>query len=219
MIEKKCAVIGLGLFGMAVAKTLSEQNCEVMVVDNDEEKLQEIVDYVTYAICADVTEPKAWNAIDLENIDVAVIAISENMEGSIIAAMHVLEKKVPYIIAKAISEIHGRVLEKIGVNEIIYPEREMGKRVARNLTNTGVADVFEISDMFSMIDVEIPKAWVGHSLIELKIREKHHVNVVAVCKEEEVNVSYKPSDPLPVGGKLILVGNNVDLSKIVAMKK
>ncbi|MDO4519367.1 MAG: TrkA family potassium uptake protein [Eubacteriales bacterium] len=219
MVEKKCAVIGLGLFGMAVAQTLAEANCEVLVVDNEEEKLQEVVDFATYAICADVTEPKAWKAIDLENIDVVIIAISENMEASIIAAMNVLEQNVPYVIAKAISKIHGRVLEKLGVNEVIYPEMEMGKRVARNLTNTGVAEVFEISDTFSMIDVEIPKAWGGKTLQELKIRDKYHVNVVAVCETDKVDVGYNPMQGLPEKCKLILVGNNTDLEKVISLPK
>lgn len=134
MKKQSFAVIGLGQFGRALAVTLAEADCDVLAIDDDEEKIREIAHKVVYAVRADVREPKILHSLGVQNVDVAIIAVAENMEASISAAMQAKDLEVPYVIAKAAGEFHGRILEKLGVDEIIYPERSMGITVAKELT-------------------------------------------------------------------------------------
>lgn len=213
MKEKSYAVIGLGLFGMAVATTLAEANCDVLAIDDNEENVQDIAQKVTYAVKADVREPGILKTLGLQNVDVAVIAVAENMEASIVATMQAKELGVPFVMAKAMNELHGRILEKIGADKVISPEKSMGVRVARNLLSSGFVDMFELSSEFSMAEFRIPKEWIGRTLRELKIREKYNINLIAVKQGENVNVNFGPEESLPSGCTLIAVGKNCDLNR------
>ena len=145
MKDKSFAVIGLGQFGMTLAQTLAESNCDVLAIDDKEENIQEVADKVTYAVKADVREPGVLKSLGVQDVDVAVIAVAENMEASIIATMQAKELGVPFVLAKAMNSLHGRILSKIGADEVIYPEQSMGLRVARNLMSSGFVDIFELS--------------------------------------------------------------------------
>lgn len=213
MKEKSYAVIGLGLFGMAVATTLAEANCDVLAIDDNEENVQDIAQKVTYAVKADVREPGILKTLGLQNVDVAVIAVAENMEASIVATMQAKELGVPFVMAKAMNELHGRILEKIGADKVISPEKSMGVRVARNLLSSGFVDMFELSSEFSMAEFRIPKEWIGRTLRELKIREKYNINLIAVKQGENVNVNFGPEESLPSDCTLIAVGKNCDLNR------
>ena len=213
MKEKSYAVIGLGLFGMAVATTLAEANCDVLAIDDNEENVQDIAQKVTYAVKADVREPGILKTLGLQNVDVAVIAVAENMEASIVATMQAKELGVPFVMAKAMNELHGRILEKIGADKVISPEKSMGVRVARNLLSSGFVDMFELSSEFSMAEFRVPKEWVGRTLRELKIREKYNINLIAVKQGENVNVNFDPEESLPSDCTLIAVGKNCDLNR------
>ncbi|MDD7220353.1 MAG: TrkA family potassium uptake protein [Clostridia bacterium] len=214
MKEKSYAVIGLGLFGMAVATTLAEANCDVLAIDDNEENVQDIAQKVTYAVKADVREPGILKTLGLQNVDVAVIAVAENMEASIVATMQAKELGVPFVMAKAMNELHGRILEKIGADKVISPEKSMGVRVARNLLSSGFVDMFELSSEFSMAEFRVPKEWVGRTLRELKIREKYNINLIAVKQGENVNVNFDPEESLPSDCTLIAVGKNCDLNRV-----
>ena len=213
MKEKSYAVIGLGLFGMAVATTLAEANCDVLAIDDNEENVQDIAQKVAYAVKADVREPGILKTLGLQNVDVAVIAVAENMEASIVATMQAKELGVPFVMAKAMNELHGRILEKIGADKVISPEKSMGVRVARNLLSSGFVDMFELSSEFSMAEFRIPKEWIGRTLRELKIREKYNINLIAVKQGENVNVNFGPEESLPSDCTLIAVGKNCDLNR------
>lgn len=213
MKEKSYAVIGLGLFGMAVATTLAEANCDVLAIDDNEENVQDIAQKVAYAVKADVREPGILKTLGLQNVDVAVIAVAENMEASIVATMQAKELGVPFVMAKAMNELHGRILEKIGADKVISPEKSMGVRVARNLLSSGFVDMFELSSEFSMAEFRVPKDWVGRTLRELKIREKYNINLIAVKQGENVNVNFDPEESLPSDCTLIAVGKNCDLNR------
>lgn len=212
MSEKIYAVIGLGQFGMTVAKTLEEANCEVLAVDINEEKVQEVADKVTYAVRADVREPGALESLGIGNVDVAIIAVSQNMEASIMATIQAKDLKVPLVIAKASGNLHGRILSKTGADQVIYPEQSMGVRVANNLLTTGFVDVFELSSEFSMAEFVIPDSWVGRTLRDLNVRKKYHINVIGLKIGEDVDVDINPEDPLPAEGTVIAVGRNSDLN-------
>lgn len=213
MKEKSYAVIGLGQFGMSVAETLAESDCDVLAIDAREENIQEIADKVTYAVRADVREPEVLRTLGVQNVDVAVIAVAENMEASIMATMQAKELGVPYVLAKAMNALHGKILEKIGADRVIYPEQSMGLRVARNLMSGGFLDVFELSTEFSMAEFRIPDEWVGKSLSEIRLREQHHINLVAVKHGDSVNVNLNPAEKLEAGCILVAVGKNEDLNK------
>ena len=219
MKEKSYAVIGLGQFGMSVAETLAESDCDVLAIDAREENIQEIADKVTYAVRADVREPEVLRALGVQNVDVAVIAVAENMEASIMATMQAKELGVPYVLAKAMNALHGKILEKIGADRVIYPEQSMGLRVARNLMSGGFLDVFELSAEFSMAEFTIPDNWVGKSLMELNVRERFHINIIGIKQGENVTVDLKPSEPLPDRCSIIAIGKNKDLNAEPAFMK
>lgn len=208
MKEKSYAVIGLGQFGMSVAETLAESDCDVLAIDAREENIQEIADKVTYAVRADVREPEVLRALGVQNVDVAVIAVAENMEASIMATMQAKELGVPYVLAKAMNALHGKILEKIGADRVIYPEQSMGLRVARNLMSGGFLDVFELSTEFSMAEFPVPTEWIGKSLQELQLRESHDINIIAIKVGDDVEINLDPVKPLEADWHLMAIGKN-----------
>ena len=214
MKEKSYAVIGLGQFGMSVAETLAESDCDVLAIDAREENIQEIADKVTYAVRADVREPEVLRALGVQNVDVAVIAVAENMEASIMATMQAKELGVPYVLAKAMNALHGKILEKIGADRVIYPEQSMGLRVARNLMSGGFLDVFELSTEFSMAEFPVPTEWIGKSLQELQLRESHDINIIAVKVGDDVEINLDPVKPLEADWHLMAIGKNKVLERL-----
>ncbi|MDC7287298.1 TrkA family potassium uptake protein [Blautia schinkii] len=216
MKDKSFAVIGLGQFGTALATTLAESNYDVLVIDDKEENIQEIAEKVTYAVKADVREPGILQSLGVQNVDVAIVAVSENIEASITATMQAKELGVPFVMAKATNGLHGRILNKIGADEVIYPEQSMGLRVAKNLMSSGFLDIFELSSEFSMAEFLIPDEWVGKTLSELGIREKFHINVIGVKQGDDVDVNPRPNVSLPSDCTVIAIGKNRDLNKASA---
>lgn len=205
-MKKQFAVFGLGSFGRSVALTLENLGCDVVVVDKSYEKIQEISDLVSYAMRADVSDPDALQTLGGRNLDGAVVAVSESLEASIMATILSKEMGIPYVLAKAKDDLQGAILEKVGADAIVYPERDMGSRVAKSLMSTAFADWIELSSEYSMAEVVVPDKWVGKSLSELKIRELYKINVVGIIRQEEVDVTMDPNEPLPAGGILILIG-------------
>ena len=214
MKEKSYAVIGLGQFGMSVAETLADSDCDVLAIDAREESIQEIADKVTYAVRADVREPEVLRTLGVQNVDVAVIAVAENMEASIMATMQAKELGVPYVMAKAMNALHGKILEKIGADRVIYPEQSMGLRVARNLMSGGFLDVFELSTEFSMAEFPVPAEWVGKSLQELQLRESHDINIIAIKVGDDVEINLDPVKPLEADWHLMAIGKNKVLERL-----
>ena len=218
MKNKSFAVIGLGQFGMTLAVTLAESDCDVLAIDDKEENIEEISEKVTYAVKADVREPGILKALGVQNVD-AIIAVAENLEASISATMQAKDLGVPFVVAKSMNSLHGRILDKIGADKIIYPEQAMGLRVARNLLSGGYLDVFELSAEFSMAEFSIPESWVGKSLIDLNVRERFHINIIGIKQGENVTVDLKPSEPLPDRCSIIAIGKNKDLNAEPAFMK
>lgn len=215
-MKKQFAVFGLGSFGRSVALTLENLGCDVVVVDKSYEKIQEISDLVSYAMRADVSDPDALQTLGGRNLDGAVVAVSESLEASIMATILSKEMGIPYVLAKAKDDLQGAILEKVGADAIVYPERDMGNRVAKSLMSTAFADWIELSSEYSMAEVVVPDKWVGKSLSELKIRELYKINVVGIIRQEEVDVTMDPNEPLPAGGILILIGATEVLEKFHA---
>ncbi|MDD3219974.1 MAG: TrkA family potassium uptake protein [Lachnospiraceae bacterium] len=217
MVKKQFAVFGLGKFGKSVAESLADAGYEVIAVDMDEEKVQDISDKVTYAARADVTEPGVMESLGVKNVDAAVVAISTNMEASIMATILAKEAGVPYVMNKATSQMHAKVLKKIGSDEVIFPEKAMGNRVAKKLMTGNFLDLFELSESFSMVEAIAPKEWVGKNLKELNVRTRHGVNIIGIKTGDKVDVKVNPDEPIQENSTLIMVGKNIDLTKILEL--
>ena len=213
MARKEFAVFGLGEFGRSVALTLAKNGCEVMAIDSSSEKVQEIADSVTHAVKADATDMDVVRSLGLNNLDAVVIAIGNNLEASIMATIISKECGVPYVLAKASNDIHAAVLRKGGADEIIYPEKAMGVRTARNLMSGNFLDFIELSKSFSMVEITPPPSWVGKSLRELDLRKKG-LNVIACKQGDNVITQLDPDTVLREGDDFIIVGQNEALNRI-----
>lgn len=217
-MSKQFAVLGLGSFGWSVALTLEKMGCDVLVIDDSFEKIQEISEKVSYALKADVTDPEALESLGGRNLDGAVIAVSENFEASIMATLLCKDIGIPLVVAKAKDDLQGTILKKVGADVVVYPEIDMGSRVAKNLAAREFMDWIELSEDYSMVEAVVPEPWRGRCLADLKVRERFGINVVGIIIEKEVDVAFDPQKPLPADGVLILVGANDVLQKFDAKK-
>ncbi|WP_099467225.1 potassium channel family protein [Konateibacter massiliensis] len=208
MRMKEFAVFGLGEFGKSVALNLAKSGCEVLAVDKDSEKVSEIADEVTYAVTADVADFNVLKSLGINNLDGVIVAMAESLEASIMATIFAKELGVPYVMAKAYTEVQATVLRKVGADAIAFPEYEMGLRIAKNLVSGHFMDFVELSSKFSMVEMELPHSWEGRTLRELNPRDRLKVNVIAVRTGEDVTVNPNPDLPFEKGQILIIVGDN-----------
>lgn len=213
MKRKEFAVLGLGEFGRSVALNLAQGGASVLAVDNCEECVQMVADDVTYAVKADLTDPETLRMVGIQNMDVAVVCISDNLEASILATIISKESGVPFVMAKARDELQASVLRKVGADQIIFPERSMGVRIARNLIAGNFVDIIELSSKFSMVEVGVPGKWAGKTLRELNLRSVG-LNMIAKKEEDEVKMVLEPDQVLKQGDIYILVGSNEALARI-----
>ena len=214
MKEKQFAVLGLGRFGEALAITLSELGCNVVVVDNDEEKIQNIANLVTYAVQADVTDINALKSIGLKNVDAVVVSITSDINSSIMGIVNAQELGINEIYGKANNAQREKVLLKLGVKKVFSPERDMGERVAHNLFSGDFIDILELDTNHSIVEVESLHIWEGKNLEQLNLREKHGLNVIAIRSLDVLNASPLASDVIHAGDKLIVMGENRSINEI-----
>lgn len=214
MAKKQYIVIGLGRFGLSVAKTLYALDNDVLVIDSNEEAVQEIADSVTHAVQMDATDEGALRSLGIRNFDVAVITIGKDIQSSIMVTLLIKELGVKYIIAKAHNELHAKVLYKIGADRVILPEKDMGVRVAHNLVSSSILDYIELSPDYSIAEIVSPGEWHGKTLRELNVRVKYGINVMAIKKEKDINVSPGADDRVEPGDIIVAIGGSDDLSKL-----
>ncbi|HZK25777.1 MAG TPA: TrkA family potassium uptake protein [Oscillospiraceae bacterium] len=215
MKAKQFAVIGMGRFGSSVASTLYEMGHDVLAIDSEEEKVENIVEKVTHAVVADTTSEAALKSLGITNFDVVIVAIGEDIQASILTTLVLKELGVKHIVAKAKAMQHGKVLQKIGADRIVFPERDMGIRVAHNLVANNVLDFIELSPDYSIMEIIVPDEMVGKSLLELDLRGKYGANVMAIRSEDrKINVSPIATDRLHAGDILIVLGNNDNMQKL-----
>lgn len=218
-MEKQYAVLGLGSFGESVALTLENMGCDVLVMDESYEKIQDISDKVSYAMKADVADPDALQALGGKNLDGVVVAVSENLEAGIMATMLCKEMGIPLVVAKAKNKLQGAILKRVGADRIVYPEIEMGSRVAKSLVSREFMDWIELSNDYSMVEIAVPDKWVGRTLVDINVRERLGINVVGIIINGKIDVTLDPQKPLPEGGILIVIGANDVLEKFDSKKK
>ena len=208
------AVFGLGRYGMATAKELSAAGAQVLAVDLNEQTVQAAAASLPLVKCADVTDPAVLEMLGIGNFDVVIIAMAEHMEACVMAVMLCKEAGVPTVIVKCASETHGRLLSRVGADQVVIPESESGTRMARNLLSSGFVDMMELSGDVSLIEVPVKAEWVGKSLIELNLRKKYNINVVAVKNGEAIDVTIDPAAPLQEGGSLVVIAETAKLHKL-----
>ena len=218
-MEKQYAVLGLGSFGESVALTLENMGCDVLVMDDSYEKIQDISDKVSYAMKADISDPDALQALGGKNLDGVVVAVSENLEAGIMATMLCKEMGIPLVVAKAKNKLQGAILQRVGADRIVYPEIEMGSRVAKSLVSRELMDWIELSNDYSMVEIAVPDKWVGRTLVDINVRERLGINVVGIIINGKIDATLDPQKPLPEGGILIVIGANDVLEKFDSKKK
>lgn len=211
---KQFVVIGCGRFGSSIASTLNSLGHEVLAIDADEDKVKDISEFVTYAIQADVTDENALKELGIRNFDVVIVSIGSNYQASIMATLIAKELGVKKVIAKAHDALHGKVLSKIGADKIIYPERDMGVRVAHNLVSSNILDFIELSSDYSILEINALEQWENKTLKELRLPSKFGINVMAIKRGKDINVSPYADDMIIKGDILIVIGSTEDIDKI-----
>ncbi|HOJ76911.1 MAG TPA: TrkA family potassium uptake protein [Bacillota bacterium] len=214
-MAKQYAVIGLGRFGTSVARTLYKLGQEVLAIDTSEDRLRYLADEVTHTLLADSTDANVLKNIGIKNFDVVVVAIGENVQANIMTVLLLKELGVPYVVAKALNKMQGRVLEKVGADRVVYPERDMGKRVAHNLVSSNLIDYIELTQEFRISEILAKKEMFGKSLKSINFRSKYNVNVVLIKRASgEVLFSPGADDIIEVGDVLVLAGDRNSLDRL-----
>lgn len=214
MAGKQFVIIGLGRFGFSVAETLYALGNDVLAIDMDEDLVQEISDNVTHAVQMDATDENALKTLGIRNFDVAVVTIGSNIQASVMVTLLVKELGVKYIIAKGHSDLHAKVLYKIGADKVVLPEKDMGVRVAHNLVSASILDYIELSPDYSIMEIQSLNEWAGSTLNELRLRSKYGINVMAIKKGDEINISPSAEDIIEEGDVIVAIGSGDDLSKL-----
>lgn len=212
---KSYIVFGCGKFGSSVAKTLSELGNEVMIVDINLDFIEDIADYVTTAIQCDVMDQNATSEMGLKNFDAAVVAIGSNFEAAIMSTVLAKEAGIEYIVAKAMNNRQALILKKLGADKIIFPERDMGVRVAHNLSASNLMDFIQLSPDYSIAEFLCPVTWTAKTLKQLNVRSKYKVTVLAIERgNEDIKIDPHPDSTLQEGDVLVLLGKDEDLKEI-----
>lgn len=215
---KQFVLIGIGRFGNALATRLFQLGHEVLAIDIDEEAIQSISDKVTHAVTADATDESVLRSLGVRNFDVGVVAIGEDIQASIIVTLMLKEMGLKYVVAKAQNEIHAKVLKKLGADRVVFPERDMGVRVAHNLIATNILDIIELSPEYSLLEFKAFSTWIDKSLENLNLRAKYGINVLAIKNNSNskgyINVAPKAQDVVRSGDILVVIGSNEDLLKL-----
>lgn len=211
---KQFAVIGLGRFGTSVATNLTMMGHEVLAIDERQEKIQEIVNDVTHAIQADAKDEQALKALGIRNFDVVIVAIGKDTEANILVTVLLKELGVRYVVAKARTALQGKVLSKVGADKVVYPERDMGTRLAHSLVSSNVLDHIELSAEHSILEVVAPEILIGKTIRQSALRAKFDITVLAIKRGNEIMVNPSPDEPVNEGDVIVAVGKNDKLRSI-----
>lgn len=225
--ELHFAIIGIGAFGKALAKKLSEEGAYVIAIDNNMEHINQIKEYVSDAICFDATDPELLESHGITNVDVAVISIGEAFEPVALIAMHLLNSGVKEVYGRAGSYLQEQILKQIGITDVIHPERQVAERMGVSLVRRGMSDVFDLGEGLAMFEVEAPKSMVGYTLEELEIRKRYELNLITIKRLQEQGVQtessehYKPigiltgATKVRKGDRFLLVGSKENCDKLL----
>jgi trk system potassium uptake protein len=212
-MKKEFAVIGLGRFGGSICHSLAEQGVEVMVIDTNEDKVNEFAAIASHAVVGDTTDEKLLKNIGIRNFDHVIVAIGDNIQASILTTIILKELGVKKITVKAQNDYHEKVLVKIGADHVVHPERDMGRRIANNIISNSVLDYLELSDEHSIVEIVASEKIDGHSILNLDIRAKYGINIVAIKRRDEIIVSPQANEIIYENDILIVIGADVDINR------
>ncbi|KJS17534.1 MAG: potassium uptake system protein [Peptococcaceae bacterium BRH_c4b] len=208
---KQFTVIGLGRFGTSVARTLTQMGYDVLAIDADENKVEELADVVTHAVTANALDETVLKSLGLRNFDVVVVAIGQDIQSNILVTVMLKEMGVKKVVAKAATELQGKVLQKIGADVVVFPERDMGERVARWLVSKNIIDVINLSPDYSLVELAASPEFQGVSLQDTGLRKKFDISVLAIRRGKEFIISPGARQIIEEGDVLIVIGSNEKL--------
>lgn len=209
-MAKNFVVIGCGRFGRAIATTLYKLGHDVLAIDSNEEIIQNIAGDVTKAVTSQIDE-QVLREIGVPNCDVAIVSMGSDIESSVITTLLLKEMKIPYIVCKASTEIHEKILYKIGADRVVSPERDSGIKIAKNLVSDNILDKIDLDPDYAIFELITPKSWIGKSLIELNVRKEYNLNVVAIKKDDDFVITPNPEEPLKENDIILLLGEKKNL--------
>lgn len=207
------AVIGLGQFGGSLCRELSEEGMNVLAIDIDEERVNEFKNIVSHAVIADATDEETLKELGIQNIDHVIVAIGDNIQASILTTAILTDFNIQKITVKANNAHQEKILNKIGAHQIVHPERDMGKRIARHFISNNILDYIQLSDKYSVYEVKAGEKMVGKSLMDLDIRAKYECNVIAIKRGEHINITPNAADGLEEDDVLIMIGSERDFKR------
>ena len=211
---KSYIVIGLGRFGSEVARQLCSFGCEVLAMDNNADLVNQISSDVTHAVVGDARDKEVLQALGAADFECAIVAIGGSLADSVLATMNLTELGIPRIVCKAHDETHRQVLLKLGADTVVIPEQENAARLARSLSSPNVLEYIELSQEYGIIEVPAPKRWLGKSLKELNVRAKLGVNIIAVERGSQINVSPAADCSIMEGDVLVVLGDTDALNTV-----
>ncbi len=213
-INKTYAVLGLGRYGRSVAEELTKSGAQVLAVDENMDIVESLSSLIPVCKCADITDADAFEQLGIADIDTVIVAMSNSLEATVMAITLCKEAGVKNIIVKCSTEMHRKIFLRVGADKVLFPEKESGIRLARNLLSSGFAEMMELSEEVSMIEIDVKDEWAGKNLVELNLRKRYSVNVVAVRKGDSVIAEIEPTAPLEKGTSLIVIANVQKIKKL-----
>ena len=211
---KSFVIIGLGRFGSQVARRLYQQGCEVLAIDTDSELVQQVSEDVTQAVVADARDKGVLRALGVKEFDCGIIAIGDSLADSVLATMNLKELGVAHIVCKAYDETHRQVLKKLGADRVVIPEQENADRLAKSLSSLNVLDYIELSEDYGIVEVPAPASWQDKSLIELNVRAKLGLNILAIKRDGHITVSPAADFRIAAGDILVVLGDTAALTAV-----
>lgn len=213
MKKKSFAIIGLGSFGRSIANQLLDLHADVLLIDKSERRINSFIDRANNAVICDSTDERAMIDAGIKNISHAIVCIGNDIQASILTALILKDLEIPMITVKAQNEYHQKVLERLGVNEVLRPETEMGRRLAKRIIRDSIIEIFELTDDYSYAEILLPPAFNGKSIMDLNVRQNYNINIVALRRQGEIIIP-DPLDPFQPHDQLLVVGSNVAISKL-----
>ena len=210
---KSILLIGLGRFGRHIAMKLDELNHQVMAIDRNEERVDAILPYVTNAQIGDATKEGFMESLGVRNFDVCIVAIGDNFQSSLEATSLLSELGAKYVVSRAARDVHAKFLLKNGADEVIYPEKQMAEWAAIRYSADHILDYVELDDEHAIFEISVPENWVGRTVGQLDIRNKHNINIMAFKHQGGMNLNIKSDTPVPENNTMLVLGNIRDIQK------
>ncbi|SER61117.1 TrkA family potassium uptake protein [Psychrobacillus sp. OK032] len=212
-MQKEFVVIGLGRFGGSIVRELIDQGADVMAIDKASERVDEFATIATQSVVADTTDEAVLKSLGIRNFEHVIVAIGDDIQSSILTTLMLKEIGVKKITVKAQNDYHEKVLRKIGADQVVHPERDMGIRIANNILSQNVLDYLELSDEHSIMEIKVNEKIAGKSLVDLDIRARYGINIVAIKRGNNINVSPPADEKLQLNDVLIMIGADVDINR------